>query len=541
MMARGERPSDVLDDAARQAALTSLLRDFPGATVCALDEFGGVASLPSALELNGQQVADVGSPFELVESGSRTRLISAWVRARAVGRASEHVVLTDGTPGVCHIVDVRHCHGVVVGVIAGDGAVGPVCAVPAPAVMPRTGRVHKDELGRILVADDDIAQILGVEASDLVGMRAMELIDPQDHERSVAAWIELLSSPGGTVRLRARHRRSDGSWLWMELTNVNRLEHAEACVVTEMADITTEMEALEALRSSEQLLRRLAEALPLGVLHVDRGRRVMYANERINQIVGASDATTFAGRLASVVPSDRAVLGAALDRVLSDGADIDLEVQIRLDTSAKAHLCAVTIRALTDAADRPDGAVLCLADVTEAAELRAALQRRATIDELTGCLNRGTAFGELERMVQSHGIDSPGTAVVFVDLDGFKTVNDTHGHEAGDRLLMSVVNRLKGICRSGDVIGRLGGDEFIVALSCVDSLGDADVIGRRVQAVLGEPLEMVGGRPMRILASVGVAWSAATNISARSLTAAADGAMYRSKRAGTSQPIVVLA
>ncbi len=327
----------------------------------------------------------------------------------------------------------------------------------------------------------------------------------------------------------------------MELTNVNRLEHAEGRVITDMVDITVEMAALEAVRQSEQLLRRLAEALPVGVLHVDRDRRVAYANARLARVVGVTGAVTLDDQLATVMPADRARLEEALARVLADGTDVDLEVRLELPDTVKLHLCTVTIRALTDAGGAPDGAVVCLDDVTEAGELRAELHRRATVDDLTGCLNRGTVLAELKRMLRGHCAGSPGTAVVYLDLDGFKAVNDTFGHDAGDRLLASVVARLNDVVRSGDVIGRLGGDEFIVVLASINSLEEAAVVGRRVEAILREPVEVVGGLPMRIRASIGVAWSAATDISATTITAAADHAMYRSKRAGTSQAVLVSA
>ena len=136
--------------------------------------------------------------------------------------------------------------------------------------MPKTGRIDKDDVAMIRFADERICQILGYEPDDLVGTRSLDLVHPEDHVRAVDAWMEMLAAPGRTTRLRRRHRRKDGSWLWMELTNTNLLEQAEACVVTEMIDISDELVALETLRQREQLLTRLAEALPSGVLHVDR-------------------------------------------------------------------------------------------------------------------------------------------------------------------------------------------------------------------------------------------------------------------------------
>lgn len=541
-MSDADVPADVLDDAARDALLASLLRAHPGAAVAALDEFGRVVALPPSIDLGDQHRIETGTPFELVDASARVELLDAWVRARALGAARATVVLATGDAGVCHIIDLLRRHGVMVGMVVGDTDRALLSALAnRQAVLPRSGRVHKDERGIITMADDSIAQILGLHPADMIGMRSLDLIHPEDQPGAIDAWIWMLTSSGGPTRLRARHRRSNGSWLWMELTNVNRLEHADGRVITDMADITVEMTALEALRHSEQLLRRLAEALPSGVLHVGQDRRVVYANAQLVRVVGVARADTVDQLLATVIPDDRGGLDAAIDRVLLDGSDVNLEVRIRLPDTAKLHLCTVAIRALTDAADAPDGAILCVDDVTGANELRAELQRRATVDDLTGCLNRATVRAELERILRSHRAGSRGTAVVYLDLDGFKAVNDTFGHDAGDRLLSSVVTRLNGVLREGDVVGRLGGDEFIVVLASIQSLDEAAAVGRRVEGVLREPLEVVGGVPMRIRASIGVAWSAATDISPSALTAAADDAMYRSKRAGASQSVLVSA
>ena len=325
----------------------------------------------------------------------------------------------------------------------------------------------------------------------------------------------------------------------MELTNTNLLEQAEACVVTEMIDISNEMVALESLRQREQLLARLAEALPSGVLHVDRERNVVYANARLHTVVGVGRSATVEEQLATVVPDDRGTLAEALEGVLVDGNDADLEVRLRMPGSSKMQRCAIAIRVLTDADDAPAGAVLCIDDVTEASALRAELERRATVDELTGCLNRAAVLDALDRILASHPTGSAGTAVMFLDLDGFKEVNDTFGHKAGDQLLASAASRLRGAMRGVDIIGRLGGDEFIVVLPSVHNIDEAMRIGLRLGDALTAPLEVVGGLPMRIRSSIGVAWASTAGVTADALTAAADRAMYESKRVGSSVPVYV--
>jgi diguanylate cyclase (GGDEF)-like protein len=129
---------------------------------------------------------------------------------------------------------------------------------------------------------------------------------------------------------------------------------------------------------------------------------------------------------------------------------------------------------------------------------------------------------------------------VFIDLDGFKEVNDTFGHLAGDRLLARSAGRLRNAMRSGDTVGRLGGDEFLILLPNVSDVDTAMSIATRLGAELAEPLDVVDGLPVNIRSSIGVAWSDVGTTTADVLVAAADRAMYECKRAGTNEPVLAL-
>jgi diguanylate cyclase (GGDEF)-like protein/PAS domain S-box-containing protein len=528
------------DEATQVEVLSSLLRRHPGALVSAIEASGLFVDLPATIELLGQQLAHAVSALALVEPAYRNAIITAWDQANAVGAATVPVVLANGIGAHYHFVDVRAQHGVLVGVIVADDAQVDLASSFSGhmAVMPKSGRIEKDAQAVIVSADDRICRMLGYQPGELIGTRSLALLHPEDRDSAVDSWMEMLSAPAGSSRLRARHERKDGSWLWLELTNTNRLAEAEGRVVTEMIDISDEMAALEALRQREQLLVRLAEALPSGILHVDRERNIVYANARLHHVVGVGRSATVDHQLATVIPEDRAALAAALHVTLVDGRDIDFEVRVRMPGEADLRLCAIASRALTDAGGTPAGAVLCVDDVTEASGLRAELERRATIDELTGCLNRAAVLDALDDRLRRHAATASGTAVVFLDLDGFKEVNDTFGHKAGDRLLAGAASRLRRAMREGDVIGRLGGDEFIVVLADVNSSQEAMRIGFRLRETLAEPVDVVHGMPIRIRSSIGVAWANGDAVDGDTLTAAADHAMYESKRAGAGEPVL---
>jgi len=133
-----------------------------------------------------------------------------------------------------------------------------------------------DEVGVFLEVDEALTQILGRSGADLVGQLSLEFIHPDDHELAIDNWMQMLATRGPISRVRLRHLHSDGSWIWMEITNHNMLEDpAYGYVVAEMMDISDEMAAHEELRAREQLLERLAEALPVGVVQVDADGRVI--------------------------------------------------------------------------------------------------------------------------------------------------------------------------------------------------------------------------------------------------------------------------
>lgn len=292
-----------------------------------------------------------------------------------------------------------------------------------------------------------------------------------------------------------------------------------------------EMAAVEAVRANEQLLRRLADALPVGVVHFGLDLRIILANDALYQIFGA-DPGQPEGVLAECV-RDLEPVRDALQRVFQ-GNDTDLEVQIdRRDGKGSRH-CSFVLRALTSAEGEVTGAVGCLTDVTDSLRLRTELERRATFDPLTGCVNRSVALNTLVEALLNR---RKGTAVMFLDLDGFKSINDGFGHGVGDTVLVTVAARLRDAVRGGDVVGRIGGDEFLVICPEVDDQGSALALAERITALVRGPLDVAPDR-VEIQPSVGVAWVGGGDaITAEALVALADEAMYRSKRAGGCRPV----
>ena len=178
-----------------------------------------------------------------------------------------------------------------------------------------------------------------------------------------------------------------------------------------------------------------------------------------------------------------------------------------------------------------DGAPLYLQgyvlDITAERELQEQLRRQALFDPLTGLANRAFFHEQLEHAVSIRRENDLTTAVVFVDLDEFKQINDQHGHSVGDEVLAILGERLKGVIRSGDSVARLGGDEFAVLLTSVAEPAEAAVVAERLLEQINASID-VAGRHLSLTASVGIAFGS----SGAELLKQADAAMYRAKANG---------
>jgi diguanylate cyclase (GGDEF)-like protein len=162
--------------------------------------------------------------------------------------------------------------------------------------------------------------------------------------------------------------------------------------------------------------------------------------------------------------------------------------------------------------------------------LKDRLAHEASHDALTELPNRRRFTEQLERMC-GRGRAGDLVSVLFLDLDGFKDVNDRFGHDIGNDLLVAVATRLRSCVRPGDVVARMGGDEFTILLTRLESPAPAVEVAERICAVLTEPFELAGAE-VRISTSIGIAITAADNADPADLVRRADVAMYRAKSQG---------
>jgi diguanylate cyclase (GGDEF)-like protein/PAS domain S-box-containing protein len=521
-----------LETEALDTLLDAMLAAEPPPIVLAFEETGLCVPVPPEVPILSRRMASgIASGLELCVPEDVPAILQAWERARRQ-RAAQAMVHPRHAPEHCvpvHFVDARHRFGVYLGIVTGLPEM--LCDPTAQPLMPRAKvcTLERDEFSRVRAVGATVAEILGWTADDLLGHRTLSLTHPDDRPIAITNWLETLARPGNGPRTLIRYRARTGRYIWLEVTHCNLLaDPARHCVVSEMVDVSERMEAVDALRTSEKLLRRLTESLPLGIIQIDAARRIVYRNNRLLAILGQTAAATLDEHFTHVAPADRGPLDGALAAVLAGREPPDLELTV--DEPGGARRCSVTMLALGAYAGVTTGAIVSVADITERVRLREELERRARYDELTRCQNRASILQALDGVMLAQRTTGTGAAVIFVDLDHFKETNDRYGHAAGDELLRLTGQRLLACVRGDDIVGRLGGDEFLVVCPNLDTPAVALALADRIDAALAETATL-GAATITSGASIGVAWTSDA-IGCDAIVALADQAMYESKRSG---------
>ena len=290
------------------------------------------------------------------------------------------------------------------------------------------------------------------------------------------------------------------------------------------ASVDREVRAVE--RRSEERIRALVEHASDVVTVVDRELRIAWQAPSVQRMLGGSPDARIGTPISDLVhPDDCARVDRQLGRCLAGAGTQTFTARVQHEDGTWVHVEAIADNRLDDPAVR--GLLLSLRDVGERRALEEQLRHQAFHDPLTGLANR-TLFGQrLDAELDAASGSDKDVALLFLDLDDFKTINDSLGHEAGDELLRIVARRITTVLRAEDLASRQGGDEFAVLLSDVDDERAAVAVAERLAAALTPELEL-SGRALSISASIGLVM-AEPGARAEELLRNADIAMYSAK------------
>jgi diguanylate cyclase (GGDEF)-like protein/PAS domain S-box-containing protein len=371
-------------------------------------------------------------------------------------------------------------------------------------------------------------EILGMEPQELADAR-WDLTHPDDvdHVRTV---IRKLFSEGGSDKVVFRIRHRDGEYRWLEAL-ARRLPDApngEREIVYSSRDISERVRVERELERNRQFLRTVTDNVPALVAYFDRDERFRFANAMYGQIFGLDTAALIGKTL-------REVRGEAVYHEIRPKVEAVLRGQAS-SFEGDFHLGDRVVRYLAnfipDLGD--DGIVVGFfttdIDISALKQAELELSRQARFDSLTGVPNRRLLDERLALSLARSKRHQLPIALLYVDIDHFKKVNDTYGHAVGDAVLREVSARLNAAVREVDLVARLGGDEFVVLIDDLSSPADAESIARKLLAAMQQPVE-TGGSALQVTVSIGIGffWETPTQ---ESLLAAADQALYDAKESG---------
>lgn len=382
-----------------------------------------------------------------------------------------------------------------------------------------------DDPDNPLYTSPHIERMLGYTPEEwITGKLWKERLHPEDRERVLAADERFEAGSDEHFSEEYRLIAKDGSVVWV---------HEQAVVLRDGAgeplfwqgviyDVTERKEADEAIRKNEERLRGLADAAFEGILITDRGE-ILEANLALTDMFGYASAE-LVGRsaLEFVAPEHRDMVSQKIASgseqpyeivgIRKDGTPLDLEVRGRAYSYRGRRVRVTAVR-----------------DVAERKIFERRLRHQALHDPLTGLPNRKLLEDRLRQALErTRRRRGRKVAVLFMDLDGFKVINDSLGHEAGDLLLTVVAQRLGRCLRPEDTLARFGGDEFVVLLGDVDDPQEAVRVAERITDELRRPFA-VEGRQLFAAASIGVALGDAQSKDPEDLLRDADTAMYKAK------------
>ena len=266
--------------------------------------------------------------------------------------------------------------------------------------------------------------------------------------------------------------------------------------------VRSRMTAEHDLRVSAERFDTGFDRSPIGVAEVDSVGDLVKVNDSIATLLGRSKTELIGMSLDDFAADDADATEAAALVSGADDGQLRREVKYKLDD--ERELWVHQIISIVNGPGNARHTLVQMVDATERHRSRVELQRRAFHDQLTGLANRASLLQMLDEAVNSRRSSDVLTAVLFLDVDNFKIVNDSLGHAAGDELLRSIAARISDAMRDDDVVGRLGGDEFLVLCRRVVSADEAMGIARRILDTL-VPTFTLGGRKVHATASIGVA------------------------------------
>lgn len=283
------------------------------------------------------------------------------------------------------------------------------------------------------------------------------------------------------------------------------------------------------LRESEEKFRLISASSKVGIFQLDSEGNCVYTNEELSRITGINQKEILRDNwLSAIHPDDALVIQTKWNTMLDDLQPININCRL---INGQTKWINGHIGFLKKADDSYAGFLGTLNDITDVKNAQVQLEKMAFYDTLTGLANRRLFRNRLEHMINNLNRDGNTLGLILLDLDHFKNINDSLGHDSGDLLLTTVAERLQHCVRATDTVARLGGDEFAIILHAIEGSISVSQVAKKILDSIKEPIA-IAETEIRITASAGVALSPNDGNNAEILIKNADLALYRAKDRG---------
>jgi diguanylate cyclase (GGDEF)-like protein/PAS domain S-box-containing protein len=393
------------------------------------------------------------------------------------------------------------------------------------------GMAHLSPSGKWTRVNQKLCDITGYDADELMRLSFQGITHPDDLGTDIVNIKRLLAKEMDIYRSEKRYIRKDGQEVWVAI-NVRVVWKDDGTPdfgVSVIEDIHSRKLAEQEATLAQKQYEALFEQMPEGVLLIDTDMQVAVHNREAMRQLGYSSQQMLNLHVWDFeVNHDLAAIEARKQKIMVTGRD-DFESRYRMANGVVFDV-AVSVQLM-----QLPGSVTVLQtlfrDITAQKQAALQIEHMAYHDQLTGLANRRLLHDRMNQAISSAARRQANLAVLFLDLDHFKLVNDSLGHPVGDELLLQVAQRLQACVRTGDTVARVGGDEFVLTLSDIAHADVAAVLAEKIINALSEPMQ-IQGEELRITPSIGISMCPQDGRDTDELLKHADAALYQAKKMG---------
>ena len=385
----------------------------------------------------------------------------------------------------------------------------------------------------ILSANAAAERLYGYAHDALLRLNLTDL-RPEAEAGEIALAVQRLQS-GPMHDVRAVHRTDSGEMRIVRVSADLIDYEGRPAVLAAVSDVTVQESLEEEVRRARSFLKQIVDQIPLAlfVKNIDDGGRFVLANPAAEAMYGIAGDRVVGQRAEQIFEAAEAERIIVQDRLVLEHGSLEIpdETAVRHDDGRTRVIRTRKLLLDTTASPGPRYIMGIAEDVTDQRESAARIAHMAHHDLLTDLPNRRLLMQRLDAALAARDACGGTLALLYLDLDGFKQINDAWGHAVGDALLHAVGTRLRAFVREGDLAARLGGDEFAVLRATVARPRSVEHLAQGIIASMSAPFT-IENRMLQIGASVGIALAPAHGLKAETLLASADAALYRAKREG---------